>query len=468
MTLSDSVRLERTLIVRDRGAMLTALALAVVLLVSFVSGLRADQAETAALRSAAERVQAEWAAQPPKNPHMAAHYGILVYRPRAPLQTIEPGVLPYQGAVTFLEAHQRNAPMLSPASVRAAESRYGGTRFSPMLQVAGGFLALVLGYLVGSREARRGMLALLRGAGGRGGPAIAAKALVTGALILLAAAPALLLAAFEAGGGDAAARFGLLAATSLVHLFALAGLGVAGGQWLGAARFGLAAVAFAWGMSVLIVPRMADVVAEQLVPLTQRELTATIVQDFAKGPDGHGESAANAAFEREILAKYGVSKKEELPVNFDALLMQADEEYRGGVYDVRLAEAEAMRARQDRIRHVAWLFGPTPAMLDLSLRIAGADADTQRRFDESAEVFRRDLVGRLNRHMAENSRTGDWEWTPADGYFASFNAFQPPAPRLADDLDDLAPAALALGGWSLLALLALMAAARRFGARAVT
>lgn len=66
-------------------------------------------------------MQEEWAAQPPKNPHMAAHYGILVYRPRAPLQAIEPVVLPYQGAVTFLKAHKRNAPMLSPASQFAFE-----------------------------------------------------------------------------------------------------------------------------------------------------------------------------------------------------------------------------------------------------------------------------------------------------------------------------------------------------------
>ncbi|MEL7043728.1 MAG: hypothetical protein AAGL66_01735, partial [Pseudomonadota bacterium] len=92
--------------------------------------MRADQSEIAALRTAAERVNQEWAAQPLKNPHLAAHYGILVYRPRAPLQAIEPGVLPYQGAVTFLEAHKRNSPMLSPASVRAAENGYGATRFS--------------------------------------------------------------------------------------------------------------------------------------------------------------------------------------------------------------------------------------------------------------------------------------------------------------------------------------------------
>ena len=455
------------LVLRDLGAKLTVLALAVVLLVAFWSGRNADLAETEALHTAAQRVQAEWEAQPPKNPHIAAHYGILVYRPRAPLQAIEPGVLPYQGAVTYLEAHSRKAPVLSPASVRVAESRYGGTRFSPMLQVTAGFLALILGYLIGAREAQRGMRMTLSGLGARGGYAIAAKALVTVLLVLAAAAPALVLAAYHAGSGDAGLRFAALVVASLTHLFVLAGLGVATGSRWGTARFGLAAVAFVWGMSVLILPRMIDVAAEQLVPLTQRDLDATIAADFAKGPDGHSDTEANEIFEQEVLEKYGVDRKEDLPVNFDALLMQADEEHRGSVYDVRLAEAETTREAQDRVRRAAWLFGPTPAMLDLSVRISGADAGTQRRFDEAAEDFRYNLVERLNTHMAENSKTGDWEWTPEDNYYASFDAFQPPTPTLRTQLTDIWPAALALVLWGFVTVASLFLAARRLNTSAV-
>lgn len=462
MRVFQYFQLETALARRDRGAMLTVLALSIILIAAFVSGLRADQTETQALRTAAERVQADWAAQPPKNPHMAAHYGILVYRPPAPLQTIEPGVLPYQGAVTFLEAHRRNEPMLSPASVRSAESRYGGTRFSPMLQIAGGFLSLVLGYLIGSREARRGMSPLLAGAGASGKPLVIAKALTSGMLVLCAAAPSLLLASFFIEGSDALSRFALLSGASLLHLFILAGLGVAAGIWLGAVRFGLTAVAFAWGMSVLIIPRMVDVAAEQVFPLTQNDVDARIAADFAKGPDGHSDTEANVVFEKEILEKYGVERQEDLPVNFDALLMQADEEYRGGVYDIRLDEAEAVRKRQDIVRRASWLFGPTPAMLDFSLRVAGADADTQYRFNESAEAFGRDLVGGLNHHMAENSRSGDWEWTPEDGYYASFSAFHPPAPSLSDETPNLLPSGAALVLWSIVSLGAMTIAWRRF------
>lgn len=457
-----TLRLEARLVSRDRGTILTTGLLALTLLLSFVSGLRADQAEAGALRSAAQRVQDEWNLQPPKNPHMAAHYGILVYRPRAPLQAIEPGVLPYLGAVTFLEAHKRNSPELSPASVREADSRYGGTRFSPMLQLAGGFLALVLGYLIGAREQRRGMAGLLRGTGTKGASLVAGKATVTASLIAIAASPALLLAAISVEGGDASARFAAFAAGSMAHLLILASLGVATGLWLGAARFGLAAVGFTWAVGVMILPRIVDIAAERVAPLTDRAVAEQVAADFSIGPDGHGASDANAAVEKQILARYGVTRKEDLPVNFDALLMQADEEYRGGVYDRRLAEADAVRQRQDAIRRSSWAFGPTPAMLDLATRLAGADAETQRRFDVDAEAFRRALVGRLNRHMAENSTTGDWEWTPEDRYYASFAAFKPPARAVVDDAPGIWPSALVLLAWLGLAGLALASAARRF------
>lgn len=55
-----SLRLESRLIGRDRGAVVTARALALILIISFASRTRADEAETAARRFTAEKVQAEW------------------------------------------------------------------------------------------------------------------------------------------------------------------------------------------------------------------------------------------------------------------------------------------------------------------------------------------------------------------------------------------------------------------------
>lgn len=463
MPMFGAIQLEWTLLLRDRGVQFAAFLLAALLFASVISGRNAQHAETAALDEAAKRVQAEWAAQPPKNPHMAAHYGILVYRPTAPLQAIDPGVLPYQGSAIYLEAHGRNAPFLSPASVRAADGRYGGTRFSPLLHLAGGFLALMIGYLIGSREARRRIEPVIFGVGASPQQLILAKATITFALVLLAATPAFLAAATVGAGPGALGRYAVFAMGSLTHLAVLAALGVAAGFVFGAARGGLAAVVMVWALGAMIAPRAVDIAAERILPSTQTELAAKIEADFALGPDGHadGPTEFNAAFERQVLEQYGVESVEDLPVNFDALLMQADEDYRGAVYDRRLGEANERRKAQDAIRAIAWVFSPTPAVLDLSARTAGSHAASQFRFDEEAELFRRSLVERLNRHMAENSRTGDWDWTPDDGYYASFSAFNPSAPGLGDDVEGARPAIAALLVWLGAACAALMLAARR-------
>lgn len=461
--MKHTIALEFQLLLRDRAVGLAVALLAALLIIAVLAGRNAQYAETAALDEAATRIQAEWAGQPPKNPHDAAHYGILVYRPAAPLQAMDPGVLPYQGAAVFLEAHRRNTPFLSPASVRAADGRFGSTRLSPLLQLAGGFFALVIGYLVGARESRRGIAPLLIGVGARPANLIAAKALMTFILVFAAAIPALCLAASGVSSGDEASRFLVLAIASLTHLGTLAALGVAAGIGFGVSRGGLAAVTLLWALGVLIIPRALDIVAEQALPSTRTALEATINADFARGPDMHaeGSSESNEALKQAVLAEYDVDRLEDLPINYDALLAEADEAYRGGVYDRRLAEADARRRAQDSIRSLSWAFSPTPAILDLSARMAGSHADYQRSFDDEAEAFRRDLVGRLNQHMAENSRTGDWSWTAEDGYFSSFEAFDPPQPTFARDLPGALPAVAALTAWSFVALLGLVFVGQR-------
>lgn len=71
----------------------------------------------------------------------------------------------------------------------------------------------------------------------RSGTIVAAKAICTGGLVLLATRPSLILVAATTDAGDQMLRFTALAFASLAHLFIMAGIGVAGGIWLGAARF---------------------------------------------------------------------------------------------------------------------------------------------------------------------------------------------------------------------------------------
>jgi ABC-2 type transport system permease protein len=50
----------------------------------------------------------QWLAQPQKNPHSAAHYGIYAFKPKSRLSMIDTGIDPYVGVAAWLEAHKQN------------------------------------------------------------------------------------------------------------------------------------------------------------------------------------------------------------------------------------------------------------------------------------------------------------------------------------------------------------------------
>ncbi|MEM1191242.1 MAG: hypothetical protein AAGI72_22115 [Pseudomonadota bacterium] len=66
MRVSHSLSLEFKLASRDTGAILTVGVPAIALTLSVLSGVRADQDETTALGTAAERVHEEWVFVPPE------------------------------------------------------------------------------------------------------------------------------------------------------------------------------------------------------------------------------------------------------------------------------------------------------------------------------------------------------------------------------------------------------------------
>jgi hypothetical protein len=80
--------------------------------------------------------------------------------------------------------------------------------------------------------------------------------------------------------------------------------------------------------SSFLLPRLSADFAEQLHP-------APVAADFwrhvateMKGADGHSESDQRILeLKRKTLAQYGVSRVEDLPVNFEGLRLQAGEEH---------------------------------------------------------------------------------------------------------------------------------------------
>lgn len=454
------IRLELVLIRRSQAVLLALAILGLLLLAAVVNGKQSYELRSSAFESASAQIYQEWRTQPPRNPHEVAHRGMLAYRGVAPLGALEPGVLGEQGATIFLEAHTRNDPYLSPASVRLSSQGPNTEYFFPLLNLGAGLVALMIGFLVGSRNARLGTEPLVSHL--RPVPWYSfAQSLTVLLVVVLAVLPGVALAFTTVDSGEGVARLAALLLASVAHLYVLSALGVATGSLVGSKAGGLAAITLVWVLVSLAVPRFAAMSAETLIPVTQLAFDERLSSDLDGLLDAHGGGPENESFRTRVLEEYGVSSVEELPVNFDALLMQEDERVRSPVFQSNYSQLDRQQRSQGRLSRIAWFFSPTPVVMAISAQLSGSNIEAQRAFSESAETYRNQMVERLNGHMALNSKSGDWNWQASDDFFQTFEPFVPKGSNLNGDTRRAVAPTLALFLWLVAAIGLLAKTSRR-------
>lgn len=467
-TRAAAAQLRRTLWRDRRLAVALGLIAVLGLLSLLIAGQRAAESERD--RLAAEAVDREtFAAQGARNPHSVAHFSRFAFRPQASTALLDPGIGAYAGSAVWMEAHYQN-----PSNLRAAEDRVELGRFAELslawlVQVLMPLLIVALGFdaLAGERE--RGTLAMVRGAGTPlatlvRGKALALAQVFIGALLALVAVQlAIALISGEARIGDLVLRAAAWAAANALYLGVWIALTLAASLHFSRARSALIALLAAWTLSALIAPRLAATLADSIAPApAPGAFAADIRRDIDQGMDGHDPAdARRQAFERRVLAQYGVDNVEDLPVSFAGLSLQESEEYGNKVFDKHFGRlGDAYRVQQDW-RRAAALLGPLPVLQHLSMAAAATDIAHHLDFVDQAEAKRREIVAMLNQDMIEKGAGRDfdyladpalWRRTPEFAYAPP--AFARLAPRHALD------AGLLLA-WAVLAALLLRAAVRR-------
>jgi len=400
------VRLELKLFAAQRVTLGALLVLALALPSSLAWQNAQLLKQQSMVQAAAQRGLSAWHGQALKNAHLAAHFGSWAFRPASALQGLDPGLTHHVGVATFLEAHKRNMPTL--AAVDTGQLDGSAPQLSPALLAKTVFplLMLVMGLALGRREASRFDLDPLRVAG-----ASARGVLVVQATLLMGLAVAVLFplaayAAVEVGPGLPLLLW-LLACAGLQVSFAWTGLAM--GRWAGARRGALLAGLLFWAAVALVLPRCSMTLAQVVEPTSRLAQNSSLKQALAKEVDGHGKSAANAAFRAGLLARYGVATEAELPVNADALLMQADELVRSRVFATEVALLRTAFDRQDRLIALLGLASPLMAYERLSMALTQTDRHALQDHEGRVEVYRQEMISRLNDDMAHNTRTGDWK-----------------------------------------------------------
>ena len=237
------------------GVLLLLLAVSV-----WVGWTRSTQA--AALRRAAADVQHEaWLEKGAMHPHMAAHYGMFLFKPVPPLAAVDRGIDDYVGSFVFLEAHKQNLFAGRPAADAPPGARFGELTVATALQILVPLVIVLLTFSTFAGEREQGTLRQALATGVRGWELVLGKTVAVALLLACVLLPAALLGAGLAlvDASEVREEVGRAAALALVYL-AYFTIWAAVGLWVSAractSRQALAGLLALWFATCLLAPRL--------------------------------------------------------------------------------------------------------------------------------------------------------------------------------------------------------------------
>ncbi|GGI68088.1 ABC transporter permease [Polymorphobacter multimanifer] len=395
---------ELRLMLRSRLALV---GLATLLLLSAIAAITsAVQMSTAAIaRADAQAItDAQFKSQPDRHPHRMVHYGTYALRPVGSLAAFDPGVDAFTGTVLFLEGHRQNSATFGAARESSDLVRFGQLTPAFVLQTLAPLLLVFLGFATVARERESGSLRALRAHGASAATILGGKAIALAAVAGIAMLPALialLWAAARMPGEAAVAALTALAYAAYLLVWVLAI--VAGSALARTAQGALVGLIAAWAIIVVLVPRAAAGWAGLAEPLPSRVDTEfAIAADLRTLGDSHNANDPHfAAFKAGVLKQYGVSRVEDLPVNYRGIQAMEGERLTAKLFDEYGARADAIQLGQSARLAAFGLLSPALTVRRASMLAAATDLATHLDFMRQAEAYRFDLVQRLNRLQAE-------------------------------------------------------------------
>lgn len=401
---------ELRLLARTRVAWLGLLALIVLSAVAAATSaahVGREQAIRAEQQAAADHA---FEAQPDRHPHRVVHYGAYVHRPVSPLAAFEPGVDPFTGTTLFLEGHRQNSATFGAMRESSGLIRFGQLTPAFVLQALAPLLLIFLGFSVVARERETGVLRQLRVHGARPAEVLLGKSLALGAVAAVALAPALAALAIAASSAPGEATAGaLIAAAFIIYLAIWVLMVVAISALARSSQGALLGLIALWAVVVVLTPRAASALAARAEPAPPRVETDLLITREARtiGDSHNPDDPFFAAFRARTLAEYGVSRIEDLPVNYRGLVSAEGEALTSRLFaDYARRTADQQRA-QSRWLAAGALVSPALAVRQAAMAGAATDLENHVRFLEQAEAHRFDLVQRLNRLHAEDVRPED-------------------------------------------------------------
>jgi ABC-2 type transport system permease protein len=390
---------------RSRTLLTLAVVVTLLLIGAGVVGHARQSADVAQRARFQAMVGEQWRAQPDRHPHRVSHYGYLLFRPRSPLGFFDSGLERFTGTSIFLEAHRQNSANFSDVGQDSGTRRFGDLTMALVLQMIVPLLLFATAGVSVARERETGTLALVLSQSASWGAFLLGK--ICGSFVIVACVvlPGVMLVAVWIGSGsldlwglDVTARAALLAVSSAAYLLACTVLAVLVSSWHRTNRGALVTLVTLWLALWVVVPRALPSLAASFYPLPSRAAFEADVERHVRtlGDSHNPDDPTFAGLRVRTLAQYGATRVEELPFNYNGVVMSESEKMTAAAYREHTDRLLHTHRQQNHLVGVAGFVSPYIAMRNLSMALAGVDFSHAIDFERQAEEYRFGLVQYLN------------------------------------------------------------------------
>tara|TARA_Y100000590_G_scaffold339101_1_gene386523 strand:- start:1866 stop:3269 length:1404 start_codon:yes stop_codon:yes gene_type:complete len=389
--------------------------------------------------SAQKHVRNQWDNLKPMNPHRAAHYGSYVFKPISVLNSLDDGVSSITGNVLKLEGHVQNEIVYSEASQSISISKFGKLKSSLILQYVIPLFLIFLAYSSISSERETGRLKLLVFQGISLFQLVFSKSIsiwLYGVfLLLITISIQTLLSPIDL---EIIQRLMLVFISYSCYYYIICSLTTLFSVSFKNNTSALSSILATWIIWTIFLPKIWGNAVENIYPLPSRQnFKSMMKEDRSKGIDGHDPSdQRREQLKSKYLDKYNVDSLKHLPINFDGIVMQEDEEYGNRVWDKHFGNNYSIFKKQKRLYQISGLLSPFSSLQNLSIGVCGNDMIHHLDFLKKAEDYRRYLIKSLNdKHAFGGSKTGNWKWTVDNEFFKSVEKFEYNTPKIQNKIN---------------------------------
>jgi len=384
---------------------------------SLYAGFIVYKQQLTILKTAQDEKRAEWLDQGDKHPHIAAHYGTFVFKPKTLLSLFDFGLDSYTGTSVYLEAHYPHEFMFRPVQGYGNMIRFGELSAALVLQLLLPLLILFITFQTFTKEKETGTLKLLLSQGVTLRSVYLGKLLAYSLIFLMITVPFFIglyilgvLGNTRAVLSDLGLRIILLFFIYTLYLVAFTNFSI----WISfkssSARNALLTLLIFWIGTGIILPKTSANLGETLYPLSSIKKFKEEIQNDIKNGMTADESKEKrlAQLKARYLQKYQVDSISQLPLNFQGIRMQEGEEYANKVNDFHNAILDERFEHQNKVGSLTSFIAPYIAVRNLSMALAATDGYSFNDFKEKTETYRRHLIRTMNKDMAENSHFGEF------------------------------------------------------------